>query len=266
MSDSYYIPFRGSRLHYLRWGMGEEWLFCFHGYGEDASSFNFLEPVLGKRFTIIAIDMPLHGKTEWNKGLLFKPEELIGIIDTIKPADAPIHILGYSMGGRVALQLLEMIPQEIRKMILIAPDGLHKNWWQWFSTQTMIGNRLFRFTMKHRSLMNVLISLGGKLRLYDISVLRFVHFYFDDASQRSILYRRWTTMRQFNPSIKRQRKSILENKIPTHLIFGKYDRVILTKHGRTLRKNAEKHITVTEIKAGHQLLKEKYLPQLINFF
>ena len=258
--ESQYIPFRSSNLHYKRFGHGPEWLFCFHGYGEDNSSFLMLEELLGDRFTTIAIDFPFHGQTNWQEGLLFDPADLVSLINRIKPAASPMHILGYSMGGRVALQLVTMIPEQITKLVLVAPDGLHKNKWQWLATHTITGNWLFGYIMKNPFLMTGVLDIAGKFRLYNQSLLKFVHYYLDDAEQRNILYRRWTTMRKFRPGLGLLKKQIIHNQIPTKLIFGKYDRVILTKHGHNFSKQSEEYIKVIEIEAGHQLLREKYAP------
>ena len=108
-----------------------------------------MEKWLDQRFTIIAFDFPIHGKTNWNEGLLFEPHDLISIIDLIKPENKKIHMLAYSMGGRVALQLLQVMPEQIASLVLMAPDGLHKNKWQWLATKTKIGNLIFRSVMKN---------------------------------------------------------------------------------------------------------------------
>jgi pimeloyl-ACP methyl ester carboxylesterase len=245
-------------------GSGAEWLFCFHGYGEDGGSFAFLENPLGHRFTLIAIDFPFHGKTDWQEGLLFEPAHLIDIIHQIKPKQQPMHLLGYSMGGRVALQLLQLIPQLVTGLLLVAPDGLHKNKWQWLATRTKIGNRLFAFSMRRPFIMNSLLDLLSSLRLYNNSLLKFIHYYLDDVEQRMILYRRWTTMRKFRPDKGLLKKIILQNRIPVRLLFGKYDRVILAKHGKDFSKHSDGYIRVIEIDAGHQLLREKHLPLIVD--
>ena len=115
--SEHYVLFRRSRFHYSRWGEGNRVLFAFHGYGESAASFRFLAAALARDFTVIAIDMPFHGETEWNEGHLFAPGDLLGLLSEIA-AGLPgggeeWSLLGYSMGGRVALQLVELAPEKI---------------------------------------------------------------------------------------------------------------------------------------------------------
>lgn len=257
--ETHFIPYRHSTIHYYKFGQGPKWVFCFHGYGEDGESFKIFEEPLGDMFTLIAIDLPFHGKTVWEDGLLFEPTDLITIINLIKPENQYMHLLGYSMGGRVALQLLQVIPEQITKLVLVAPDGLHKNKWQWLSTETLIGNRLFAYCMHQPVGLLGLINMAAKLGLFKKNMLKFMHYYLDDAAQRSILYRCWTTMRKFRPDTAVLKKIILRLQTRIYLLFGKYDRVILSKHGFTFSRQTSGLVQVTEIEAGHQLLQKKHV-------
>ncbi len=263
MSDPHFIAYRHSRIHYYRFGYGPSWVCCFHGYGEDGSRFKLFEKELGEQYTLIAIDLPFHGKTDWNQGLLLTPEELFEIIRLILPKATEITLMGYSMGGRVCLELLASFPTIFNKLVLIAPDGLYKNPWQKLSTQTLIGNRIFAFSMQHPGWLFTLMHLAGRLGLFNKSIIRFVHHYLDHAHERETLYQRWTTMRLFRPSLSQLKKIIYHHQIPLYLIFGKYDRVIVAKHGYSFQKGMESFIHVTEIVAGHHLLQEKYKHELI---
>ncbi len=245
-------------------GQGPEWLFCFHGYGENAASFELLEKPLGSRYTLVALDFPFHGKTDWQEGLVFEPDDLIAIIRQIMPETGSFSLLGYSMGGRVALDLFDRIPDQVNRLILVAPDGLHNKPWQILATRTRMGNRLFSYMMRHRSMARWYMDLAERLGLYNKELLRFVHYYLDDREERISLYQRWTTMRRFRPDKKRLKKSIAEKRKQVHLFFGKYDRVIPTRHGLDFSRNCEAFIQIREVEGGHQLLKEKHIRQIIS--
>ena len=134
-------------LSYRRFGDGNKMLFCFHGYGEDALTFSFLEKNLGNEFTLIALDFPFHGLTEWNEEFLLRIDELIEIMNKISSVQS-FSILGYSMGGRVALKLLQIIPDRIEKIILLAPDGLHNNFWHKISKKFFKRKENLIFSLK----------------------------------------------------------------------------------------------------------------------
>lgn len=264
MSASHFIDYQGSRLHYHQFGYGNQWLFCFHGYGEAGEKFLFLEEVLSDSHTVIAFDMPFHGKTNWTGALLLEPAVLIDMIKLIAPPEARIQLMGYSMGGRICLRLLELYPQQISSLTLVAPDGLHKNPWQKFATQTWVGNKLFHFTMQFPGWMFLLMKLTTKIGLFNKSISRFAHHYLDDAGERQKLYHRWTCMRKFRPAMHRLKQTIEAHRVPVHLLFGRYDRVIVSKHGFRLQEGLEHLITVEELEAGHQLLQEKYIQRLLK--
>ncbi len=264
MPATLFIEYQGSRLHYHRFGHGNQWLFCFHGYGEEGEKFLFLEEALSQTHTVIAIDMPFHGKTDWRAPLLLEPVVLMDIIRQIVPPGITIQLLGYSMGGRVCLQLLEMYPKEISHLVLLAPDGLHKNPWQKLATQTWLGHQLFRFTMQYPGWMFTMMGLATKFRLFNKSISRFAHHYLDDAGERQKLYQRWTCMRKFRPDLHRLKQTIAAHRIPVHLLFGRYDRVIVSKHGFRLQEGLEHLITVEELETGHHLLQEKYKASLLK--
>jgi pimeloyl-ACP methyl ester carboxylesterase len=264
-AESHHISFRSSELHYLRWGTGPDWLFCFHGYGEDSRSFLCLEKELAADYTVIALDLPFHGKTKWREGLLLEPADLMQLVNQLRPTGQPFHLMGYSMGGRVALQLLQLLPDQIKSILLVAPDGLHKKIWQRLATHSLIGKRLFKQVMDEPKWLLGTLDLATRLGLYNPNLLRFVHYYLDESEAREMLYQRWTTMRKFKPNQKLLKQIIWKNRISVNLVFGRYDRVILTRYGKAFSKNSEGLIRLTELEAGHQLLREKYAALLAGF-
>ncbi len=264
------FAYKNSSIHYCLYGSGEELLICFHGFGEEATSFFFLEKVVGNRFTIIAISMPFHGDTAWNEGLLFSPQNLHeiigGIVKVCKPQtpDYKVHFLGYSMGGRLVLAYFQQYPQLVKSIALVAPDGLYKNNWYWFATQTTIGNRLFKFTMQQPQWFTGMIKLLGKMGLLNKSVAKFVSYYLGDENIRTALYKRWTTLRKFQPNLPLIKRLIAADKVPVEMLFGEYDRIILYQRGEQFQQGHEEMIEVKIIKAGHQLMQEKYVAEITN--
>lgn len=265
--ESKFVTYKNSSLHYYRYGSGKQWLFCFHGYGENGNSFSFLKKSLGSDYTLIALDFPFHGDTSWNEGLLFTATDLLQIVYMImqEPVQS-INLLGYSMGGRVALNLLPIIPGKIGKVVLIAPDGLNPNLWHTLATQTVWGNRLFSFTMHHPKWFFTLIKLAFAIRVINKSIFNFVHYHLDYHESRVLLYERWTTMRKFNTPVPLLKKTILQKAIKINILFGKFDRIITAKRGVEFQKGIEKQVTIAELEAGHQLLKEKYTDNIMDLF
>lgn len=251
------LYFKNSVINYYVYGSGSKLLFCFHGYAEDGTSFSFLENHLGETYTLYAIDFPFHGKTEWNEQEPLSAKDFLVILDLINPKqNTSFSVLAYSMGGRIAMHLLQAIGQKIEKVILIAPDGLRENFWYKLSAQTAIGNKLFKKTMQQPRLFFLFLNGAGKIKLLNKSIVKFVHYYLDDENERLLLYKRWTVMRGFKPDLAAIKKTCVERNIQLHLLFGSFDRIILSKRANIFKK--EKNIQIQIVEAGHQLLKQKY--------
>ena len=265
------ISYKHSVVNYYVWGNGEKLLFCLHGYGETAMSFQLLEGALEETYTMIGVDLPFHGDTQWNEGLDCSPEDLTAIINSIciqlnKTADEKLTLLGYSMGGRLCLAMLQEIPQRIERLVLLAPDGLYKNKWYWFATQTSIGKRVFYNAVKNPGWLFAVMKTGETMGLLGKSISRITHYYLDQEHERLLLYKRWMTFRKLRPVIAILKKLIAANHIPVSLLFGAYDQLILSKRGRNLRNGLETFVHHHTIEAGHQLLKEKYVKTIASLF
>lgn len=263
--QSHHVSWQGQQLHYLKGGNGVRNLICLHGYGESAAHFAFLESHLGAAFTLYAIDLPWHGRTHWAGRLTFPVSGLMAVLQRMIPDfnTASNTLLAYSMGGRVALTLLERMPAVWERAVLLAPDGLKVNPWYWLATQTQLGNGLFRFTMQHPCWLLWLVKAAHRLHLINPSVGKFVHQYIDDPAVRADLYRIWTTLRKFRPNLRRLGRQLQRRPIPVHVLFGQYDRIIPPTNGKALQRYLPQ-VQVHTIAAGHQLLREKHAPQICS--
>jgi pimeloyl-ACP methyl ester carboxylesterase len=155
------------------------------------------------------------------------------------------------------------MPDKIKRVVLLAPDGLKVNFWYWLSTQTWIGNRLFAFTMKHPGWFLGFLKILNKLRLVNASIFKFVNYYIGDKEVRRLLYARWTTLRKFKPRLKKIKPLIRENNTVVHLLYGMHDRIILSSVGEKFRKGIEGHCTLSVIHSGHQVLHEKHAGEIM---
>ncbi len=333
-----FLSWSQSIIHYSVGGSGDRLLFCFHGYGENAATFSFLEKAIGHLFTIVAIDMPFHGQTDWKEGNYFAPDALVGMLEAIQEAlqsgdapsthlesdnqplqrpdeptlcgkpgphqsgDAPsVHsepdnrspgeptahgspgqptpqgkpcrlqsgwwLMGYSMGGRVALQLVELVPGKIRGLVLLAPDGLTVHPLYWLATQTGIGNRLFRRVMNKPGGLFSILRAANALRLVNPSIYKFTQHYINDNQVRQELYVRWTTMRGFRPHLHHIQAIIRERQLPVFLLYGQYDRIILSKTGLRFQKGGiADYCRLQVLPTGHQLLHPRYTAVLLSIF
>lgn len=261
--QSSFVSFRNSNIHYITTGTGERILICLHGFAESAESFIPLAEHLTNKYTIVMLDMPLHGKTVWKEALLFTVDELAEIINTIPGVKGrSFSVVGYSMGGRLALQLYQAIPQKIEKLILIAPDGIIINPWYRLATQTRAGNTLFYWVMKKPGGFFAVTTILKKLSLINTGVYKYVHQHLKTNDMRERLYNIWTTMRKMKPDIRVIKKLIISCNTPVILIYGRYDKVIRYTTGEKFRAGIGRLCTLHILNCGHRVLHEKNVEEI----
>ncbi len=264
--QSFFISYKNSQVQVFCFGNGPVPVFCFHGYGEDGNMFSFLENITG--YTFCAIDLPFHGKTKWNEGLNFTTEDLQSIIQKISEQLSTsvqknkYFLLGFSLGGRMTLSLYEADPSLVKKLILLAPDGLKVNFWYWFSTQTWIGNKAFSFTMKKPDWFFGFLKLMNRFGWVNPSIFKFVNYYIGDPKIREQLYNRWTAFRHISPSVTHIKKYIVEHQTHLRLMYGLHDKIILPTRGEKFITGIEKFASLKIIECGHQVLHVKNLNQI----
>jgi pimeloyl-ACP methyl ester carboxylesterase len=118
------VEIAGLRTRYWVGGDGPP-LVLVHGLGGAAWNFTDLAPLLAARHRVLIPDLPGHGGTEplpTLEGL----SALAGHVAAVAEHEdmAPADVLGYSMGGPVALRLAVGRPEAVSSLVLVAPAGI----------------------------------------------------------------------------------------------------------------------------------------------
>jgi pimeloyl-ACP methyl ester carboxylesterase len=141
-SVSHYHDVRGLRYHVRAWGdPGHPPLILLHGWMDVAASFQFLVDQLDIERYIVAPDWRGFGLTAWAPGGYWFPDyyaDLDRLLDIYSP-DAPVDLLGHSMGGNAAVMYAGMRPARIARLITLEgigmprqkPDGVFKRYATW---------------------------------------------------------------------------------------------------------------------------------------
>lgn len=265
-----FIEHHNSLIHYHFADRGPRLIVCFHGYDENGLSFGMMQDVFPAGCSLLAIDLPHHGKTEWNDAFRFDAKMLWDLILSIcrkHQLDNPrIELAGYSLGGRIALSLLDHRPEHIDRVILLAPDGLKLNYWYWLSTSTVIGQKVFAITVSNPGWLLFTLRVANKLKIINPAVFKFSWFYLKEAGTRKLLYRRWMSMRWMQPDLKTIKKQIQDREIPVLLIYGAYDRIMPASTGIAFCRDTHDLIKVELLPCGHQIMQLKNKKNLSKIF
>ncbi|MCW3122913.1 MAG: hypothetical protein JWQ38_2405 [Flavipsychrobacter sp.] len=223
-----YIDIGTEKLHYLQWGSGSKILLAFHGYGNDAKMFSPLEPYLNDDYTILSFDLPHHGGSKWQDDSLFTKKDLallVGHIKSIYKVDK-VSLAGYSMGGRVCLSIIEVVPASIDKVLLLATDGLTVNIYYYFFTRTWPGKKMFRHMLEHPALYFKIMDLLKKTKLVDAARHKFVMYFLKSEQDRKQLLRIWAGTSDIIPSPGKVKALIKQCAIQVHIYMGAYDKIL----------------------------------------
>ena len=109
-----------SRYHYETYGDGPP-LLLLHGFTGSAVSWQGVIERLSPHFSITAVDLPGHGQTVApDDPSRYRMEHVARDLAALirQKLSPPVNVLGYSMGGRLALFLALEYPQLIRSLIL----------------------------------------------------------------------------------------------------------------------------------------------------
>ena len=89
-----------------------------HGFAQDHRCWGPLGDALSARGRCLAVDAPGHGRSTAPADLDL-PATAALLADVAASTGGPVDVIGYSMGGRVALQLLVDHPGAVRRAVLI---------------------------------------------------------------------------------------------------------------------------------------------------
>ncbi|MFK3736414.1 alpha/beta fold hydrolase [Massilia sp. TN1-12] len=127
-SRSEFLPVRGLRLHVRHWGdEGAPMLFMAHGWMDMSASFQFVVDALAGNWHVIAPDWRGFGLSERSgSDTYWYPDylaDLEAILDHYAP-QAPVNLLGHSMGGNIVSLYAGVRPARIARLINLEGFGL----------------------------------------------------------------------------------------------------------------------------------------------
>jgi pimeloyl-[acyl-carrier protein] methyl ester esterase len=248
-----------SRLYAEVRGSGPA-LVLLHGWGLNVRVWDGLTAALCDRFRIIAVDLPGHGRSVWVPERSSLAEQAAQIAETVGAITAEYSLLGWSLGGQMALQLVATADQAADRLVLIAttprltagPDWPHGAPPERLAAQAQGLETDYRRTVSDFLELQVRGSAGSAAALEQLRAALFAHGYPGVAAlARGLELLRETDLRPLLANIT----------LPTLVIAGQYDRVTLPAASHALA-DALANARYVEIRRAAHAPFLSHLPEL----
>jgi pimeloyl-ACP methyl ester carboxylesterase len=129
MKSSGYAPVNGLKMYYEIHGEGKPLVVLHGSYMTIDMNWGHLLPELVKNRKVIALEMQGHGRTADRKSEFTYPQladDVAGLLKHLKIDSA--DVLGYSLGGTVALETAIRHPEIVNKLIIISSVYKLEGW------------------------------------------------------------------------------------------------------------------------------------------
>ncbi|PHI38263.1 alpha/beta hydrolase [Pseudoalteromonas sp. GCY] len=102
-------------------------VFVMHGLFGSLENVNVVAKALAEHFNVINVDLRNHGRSFHDEQMSYPimANDVKSLMDELKLDK--IHLVGHSMGGKVAMQFAQLFPESINKLVVldIAPVDYH---------------------------------------------------------------------------------------------------------------------------------------------
>lgn len=249
-----FLSYQNSDIRYLRFGEGKKLLIALPGYANEAELYLVLQEVLQKDYTVLALDLPYHGRTQIREEEFRKQDFQTIIQELIKqfPRCEAVEIMGYSYGSRLTLGLFSALP--VSRIWLVAGDGLEaRRGYNFYPL--MLRKFITRIFSEPRGFVH-LLKFFRQIRLLPKYSYRFMSHHLGTEANRKRLFGTWLLLHDFKTNRREILRSLQEKKIPITLIYGTKDKIIKPTGGKWLAENysgAEVHF----VDSGHKIFGEE---------
>ena len=116
-----YAPVNGLELYYEIHGTADQAIILLHGGLGSTDMFDSIIPTLAQTRRVIAVDLQAHGRTaDIDRPLTYEAmaDDIAALVDYLELES--VEILGYSLGGGVAIQTAIRHPEIVSKLVLVS--------------------------------------------------------------------------------------------------------------------------------------------------
>lgn len=237
---------------------------ALHGFSRPFEDMAAVQPLADGR-RILALHLAAHGNSSGHHRPL-QPAKWCDAIDALMESEGLTFdgiLIGYSLGGRIALSWWTHQPERFQKVIVIAPDGLYKNPGYRFSVETALGRAWLEWSRRGRSRERMVATVQwlGRRGLMPRHFHDFALFHIETTEMWSMVVDCWLSLRAFWPPGRRTLKRLTSahpGVLEAH--FGERDRIVKPRNAQTLMDVCPVHFHP----CGHGLLRPDIIERIAS--
>lgn len=251
------------KLSYKQFGNGNSIYLTFHGHGKDHSDFEPFAQIL--KATVYSFDLFGHGQSQIPSERLhespLRTEEFETLLKLFLAQEniSEFAVIGYSLGGKMALNTFLLFPSQTRHILLLAPDGLKNITWYGKTSQKKLLRRWYKHVVEKPKFFFSLVRSARFLRLIPKNLFRFLDYQFATRERRFLAFQTWGFYRNAFPNPNNIQKTLTKHPINVKVVVGKYDSVIKPVFAYNFKEKYHAELEVVELEIGHDFFKEKNL-------
>lgn len=243
MSEMKFLELHGDRVAYQDEGTGSDALLLIHGMAGSSQAWRSVIPPLSRRYRVVAPDLLGHGQSAKPRGDYSLGAFAVWLRDLLDELGiSRATIIGQSLGGGVAMQLVYQHPDYCERLVLISSGGLGPDVGWTLRMLSAPGAELILPLVAPRQVM----SAGNKLRSWfstaGIQSPRGAEMWSaysslsDGQTRQAFLRTLRSVVDHRGQAVSALNRLHLTADLPTMVIWGDHDRIIPVEHGYAIHE------------------------------
>ncbi|MGJ9383675.1 alpha/beta fold hydrolase [Salipaludibacillus sp. CF4.18] len=235
---------------------GKPPILLLHGFLSSTYTFHRITPMLQEHYSVIAIDFPGFGKSEKSQSFIYSYHNYAKFVKEC--ADyfnlGQFYIAGHSMGGQIALNVVKLMPQRVKGLVLLGCSGyLKKSRKIWiYSSYLPFFDRFIYLYVNRTGVVKALKNV-----VYNQSLITEKHVEeFGKPLTDKNFYKGLARLLRYREGDLTS-EQLQEIAIPSLLIWGEEDRVVPIHIGNKLAEDLPEARMITFKETGHLITEER---------
>jgi len=256
---------QGLTLRYTAAGKGSQLVLAFHGFGRSPEE--FLSLISEQEMLLLSFYLPGHPGADEIPVETIELDLWCQLLEKIVERHNPhsVTVIGYSLGGRIALNTCMNWRIKNFRLLLLAPDGIKMNVLQRLIMKQNWGMNLFRWMMRFPRGLILLTMVSMKLGMLSKPLGHFFIRQLRDDSKRRVILKVYPLFRKFLSSESMTIQFLESISHRLLIVLGKQDPVIPVTLIRKLPALMQTQSVLIMDEASHDVLSDRYIQRWIFF-